>query len=202
MKKTLVLAFLGLMAVFVLFGCVNPTPTPTPSASASPTPMASINPNVVQAGDLVTLDYTTWVDDKLFDSTNKTINSASKGPIQVIAGKSQLIRGFDKQLIGLNRFDDVNLTIQPSMAYGEYDKNKIKVVELIDFTTIDTVSDVIVGAKIQNETTGEVGAVIAVNDTSATIDFNHELAGKTLVLNVKILSIAKPQLASDSNNQQ
>ena len=136
---------------------------------------------------MITLDYTTWIDGKLLDSTNKTLKPQSKGPIQVIAGKGQLIRGFDQGLIGLKRFENANLTIPPSLAYGEYDKNKIRAVRTIEFATVFTASAVVVGNMIQNESSGEFGTIIAVNATHTTIDFNPPLAGKTLVIDVRIL---------------
>ncbi|MBI5636238.1 FKBP-type peptidyl-prolyl cis-trans isomerase [Candidatus Micrarchaeota archaeon] len=199
MNKPIFIATIGVLAVFLLFGCVNPfsNPTPTPSASPSQTPTPSIEHNVVQAGDLVTLDYTTWVDGKLLDSTNKTLNPSSNGPIQAVAGKGQLIRGFDQGLLGLKRFESANLTIPPSLAYGEYSQDKVKAVRTVEFATVFTASSVVVGNKIQNQSSGEFGTIITVNNTHTTIDFNPPLAGKTLVINVKILGIAKPRAPVD-----
>ena len=38
---------------------------------------------------------------------------------------------------------------------------------------------------------GATGKVIAVNSTTATVDFNHELAGQTLVFTIRMVNITK-----------
>ena len=77
------------------------------------------------------------------------------------------------------------LIIPPEEAYGEY---KIYLVQDVPFAKLESQVPPEVGKKIITPGGREV-KVLSSTETSATLDFNHELAGKTLILEIKILSI-------------
>ena len=77
------------------------------------------------------------------------------------------------------------LKISPEDAYGEYKKY---LVQDIPLSRLELQVPPEVGEKIITPGGREV-KVLNSTETSATLDFNHELAGKTLILEIKIVSI-------------
>jgi peptidylprolyl isomerase len=70
--------------------------------------------DAVQLGDIATVDYTgTLLDGKQFDS------SIGKKPFQFIVGAGQVIKGWDKGLIGMKPNGERLLTIPSDLGYGD-----------------------------------------------------------------------------------
>jgi peptidylprolyl isomerase len=77
------------------------------------------------------------------------------------------------------------LKISPEDAYGEHKKYLVQNIPLV---RLELKTPPEVGAKIMTPGGREV-KVLNTTETSATLDFNDELAGKTLILEIKIVSI-------------
>jgi len=84
--------------------------------------------------------------------------------------------------------ENKTLTIPPEEAYGAYREDMLKTHPIEELTTAGIVP--VVGQKILT-TQGQVGTIINVTDTEVVIDFNHELAGKTLIFDVTLVSIGR-----------
>jgi len=147
---------------------------------------------VVKAGDTVKVDYTGKLEDgTVFDtSIEETAKKAGKydanrtySPLTFVAGAGQMIKGFDSGVIGMKVGEEKTITIPPEEAYGEYNKSKIFAVPLQNIS----VENLTPGQKIPTMY-GNV-TVVEINQTHAMIDFNHELAGKTLIFDIKLVSI-------------
>jgi FKBP-type peptidyl-prolyl cis-trans isomerase len=74
-----------------------------------------------QIGDLVTVDYTGWLEDgTVFDS------SVDKGqPFQFTLGEGGVIKGWDEAVRRMSVGDKHRLTIAPDLAYGETGRGTI-----------------------------------------------------------------------------
>ena len=149
---------------------------------------------VVKAGDTVQVDYTgRFENGTVFDTSREDVakqtgvyvNGRTYAPITFMVGSGQMIKGFDKGVIGIKVGDEKSITIPAGEAYGEYDKAKVQPVpiEALNITVLPKVGQVV------RDTYGYSYKVIAVNDTHITLDANHALAGNALVFDIKLVSI-------------
>ncbi len=140
---------------------------------------------VVAVGDNISVYYT----GKL---TNGTVFDSNVGrqPLQFTVGSGQIITGFDNGVIGMKLNQNKTITIPANQAYGEVNSSLIVQVPLSSFGNQSVKVGMIV---TQTSPSGQQfrGMVTAVNSTAATVDFNPPLAGKTLIFNIKVISIKK-----------
>jgi FKBP-type peptidyl-prolyl cis-trans isomerase 2 len=154
----------ALFAVFLVLGCVENMES---------------NSVVVAAGDHVSVDYTGKLEDgTVFDS------SSGRGPLEFDAGAGQMIAGFDAAVIGMKEGDEKTITILPQDAYGMPDPNLVFEVPLANVPEGTKAGDQLYAGN-------QVVTVIAVTNETATIDANHQLAGRTLIFDIKMVSIVK-----------
>jgi peptidylprolyl isomerase len=88
-------------------------------------------------------------------------------------------------VLGMKEGEEKILKISPEDAYGDYKKY---LVQDIPLSRLGLQSPPETGKKIITPAGSEV-KVLSSTETSATLDFNHELAGKTLILEIKLVSI-------------
>ncbi|WP_440947514.1 FKBP-type peptidyl-prolyl cis-trans isomerase [Methanosarcina sp. T3] len=150
--------------------------------------------NVVKTGNIVQVDYTGKLENgTVFDTSEEEIakeagiytEQKNYVPISFTVGAGQMIEGFDNAVIGMKVGEEKTVTIPPEEAYGEYDEAKIQAVPLEDLN-LSVKPEV---GQIFSNVYGGQFKVIAVNETHVTFDSNHQLAGKTLVFDIKIVSI-------------
>jgi FKBP-type peptidyl-prolyl cis-trans isomerase 2 len=139
---------------------------------------------IVAAGDVINVSYTgTFTNGTVFGT------NVGKQQLQFTVGSGQLIKGFDQGVIGMRLNQNKTLTVPPSEGYGSVNSSLIVQVpaNVLGNKTVQV-------GMILTRTEGtqqEQGLVTAVNATTATVNFNPPLAGKTLVFNIKVLSIRK-----------
>lgn len=148
----------------------------------------------VRKGDYLLIDYTgKFEDETVFDTTLKEkaleagIYDEEKEyrPLFFRADAGQVIKGIDCGVLGMKEGEEKSLVILPQDAYGEY-KNYL--VQEIPLARLELQTPPEPGKKIVTPRGTEV-KVLNSTETSATLDFNHELAGKTLILEIKLVSI-------------
>ncbi len=187
MKK--ILLVIGL--VFLLLGCTSPQEIPKNQTNTTPTPLAKI----AQNGDMVSVDYIGTLDngtvfDTSLESTARQNNlpiRPSYAPLSFKVGTGQMISGFDKAVVGMKEGEEKTVRLTPSEAYGEISSDRIIVVEI---SQIQGGENLEMGGMIQSNT-GAIGRITSIKDGNATIDFNHELAGKALNFKIIMKSIQK-----------
>ncbi len=136
---------------------------------------------VVAKGDTINVSYTgTLTNGTVFDS------NVGKQPLQFTVGAGQLIEGFDQGVIGMKLNEEKTITIPPNQAYGEVNPALIMQIPANTFGNQTAQIGMVVTDPQQQQ-----GVVTAVNKTTVTVDFNPELAGKTLIFKIKVLSIKK-----------
>ncbi len=140
---------------------------------------------VVEKGDLIKVDYKgTLENGTMFDS------SEGREPLEFTAGAGQMIKGFDSAVIGMKIGEEKTVTLKPSEAYGE--RNPEAIVSIPKQQLIDAgINNPEVGMKIF--ASGRPVTITEVNDENVTLDFNPELAGKTLIFWIKIVDIKKQE---------
>jgi peptidylprolyl isomerase len=140
---------------------------------------------MTENGDTVKVHYTgTLSDGTVFDS------SVNGDPLEFTVGAGQMIAGFDTAVLGMKVGETKKVTIPPDKAYGARDETATKIVnksELPDGMMVKK------GDKLQAQASNGnyLVTVIAVTDTTFTIDFNHELAGKDLTFEIKLVELTR-----------
>jgi FKBP-type peptidyl-prolyl cis-trans isomerase 2 len=100
------------------------------------------------------------------------------------AGAGQMIKGFDKAVIGMGKGEKKSVVLQPEEAYGLRDESKIVVVGPEKFENFEMLQ---VGMQVNGG--GVVGVVLEKNPDNVKIDFNHFLAGKKLNFEIELVAI-------------
>ena len=108
-------------------------------------------------------------------------------PLEFIAGKGQIIPGLEDKLIEMNVNEEADVLVEPAQAYGEVNPEAIQTLPKEQFAGIELQE----GMSLYG--TGEQGETVQVTvqgftDTEVTIDYNHPMAGRTLMFSVAILS--------------
>ncbi|MPM54972.1 hypothetical protein SDC9_101755 [bioreactor metagenome] len=148
------------------------------------------------------IDYTgKFEDGTVFDTTSKEkaleagIYSEEKDyrPFFFRVDARQVIKGIDKGILGMREGEEKTLKVSPEEAYGEH---KEYLVQKIPLLRLELNEPPRAGEKIVTPGGKEV-TVLDSTETYAVLDFNHELAGKTLVLEIKLISIvSRPEVCS------
>ncbi len=111
-------------------------------------------------------------------------------PLAVVVGAGELLKGVEKALEKMKEGEEKEIVVPPEEGYGKRDPEKIAVIPLREFKkrSIDPFPGLVV------EVNDMRGRVLSVSGGRVQVDFNHELAGKTLVYRVKVLKeLKKPE---------
>jgi FKBP-type peptidyl-prolyl cis-trans isomerase 2 len=153
----------------------------------------------IESGDRVTMEYVarTAADDEVFDTSRRDVaietgladeQTKSYTPLTVTVGEGELIDGLDTGLIGLQEGDTETFTIPPEEAYGEWTDEQTVSYSPGSFKGMLEGTDPEVGMNVQIKG-GRTGEIIEATEETVRIDFNHDLAGETLVFEVEILDV-------------
>ncbi len=146
--------------------------------------MNSVNkPNKVADNMVVSLAYKLTVNGEVVDSADKN------EPLEFLQGVGQIISGLEKAISGMTIGQSKTVTIQPDEAYGSFDPEALTEVPRDDFPT-EIPLEVGVDLQVTDED-GEMleARIVEVKKDSIVLDFNHPLAGKTLVFDVTIVDL-------------
>ncbi len=137
----------------------------------------------IQNGKQVSFDYKLTVDGQVADS------SEGRGPLEYTHGSGQIIPGLAKQLEGMKVGEEKTVSVPPEEAYGVVNP---QAVQEVPKSQLPPTLQPQVGMMLQlknKEGQAMPARILEVKPDSIKLDFNHPLAGKTLVFNVKIVSI-------------
>lgn len=139
---------------------------------------------LIAANKAVAIDYT------LTNDAGEVIDSSAGGaPLAYLHGAGNIIAGLEKALLGKQAGDEVNVSIEPEEAYGEYSAELITTLSRAMFEGVDELE---VG--MQFHASGPDGGmqIVTIRDIDGddvTVDGNHPLAGQRLTFQVKIVSV-------------
>ncbi|MCS7137149.1 MAG: peptidylprolyl isomerase [Candidatus Caldarchaeum sp.] len=149
----------------------------------------------VQQNAYVLVDYTIKVKetDEVVDTTAEEeakkagVYDASRTyePRLVVIGKGMLLKAVEDELVGMKVGERKMFEIPPEKAFGSRDPAKVRTIPLRRFK--DAEGPLRVGSVVNVE--GREGVVRTVGSGRVQVDFNHYLAGKTLVCSVEVKSI-------------
>ncbi len=114
--------------------------------------------------------------------------SSEADPFVFLMGVESIVPGLEKALMGKQVDDEFTATLQPTEAYGELTPELIGQVNRSEFPSE---LDLVQGARFQGEVAGGIRmfTIQKIEGDVVTIDANHELAGKVLQFEVKVLTV-------------
>ena len=104
-------------------------------------------------------------------------------------GSGQIMSGFDEAVEGMNLDEEKKVTVKPEDVYGE---RKETLIREFHRTSLPESLEPEKGMVIElRDRTGRAvpGIIIDIAEDIITIDFNHPLAGKDLIFNIKVVGI-------------
>ncbi|MCW8956842.1 MAG: peptidylprolyl isomerase [Gammaproteobacteria bacterium] len=132
---------------------------------------------------VITINYT------LKDDDGKLIDESNDGSFCYLHGADNIIPGMEQALHGKSKDDQLQLSLKPEQAYGEYVEALTQVVDRSMFDVNDTIE-----AGMQFQAQSENGQMIMITVTkvdgdNVTIDGNHPLAGETLHYDITVIDV-------------
>ncbi|MBW6462174.1 MAG: peptidylprolyl isomerase [DPANN group archaeon] len=156
-------------------------------------------------GDFVNIGFVGRIKEsgEIFDLTDEELAKKSNiynpqvkyGPVTVVLGAGQILPGLEAGIKKLSVKDNSDVELEPSVAFGDRDARLIKVFNHNQFKSQNIIP--IPGHYI--DFAGTKGRVVSVASGRVRMDFNHPLAGKTLVYTVgvnKIVEDASEQIGA------
>lgn len=137
---------------------------------------------VIKPGKYVSLTYT------ISDQEGNLLEQNDIPVNYIHGGETELIGGMDRAVAGKAVGDRVQMTVAPEDGFGAHDP------ELTFTDDLDNVPPQFrrIGAEVQMQNeSGETRSffVTRIEDGKLTVDGNHPMAGKTLLVQVKILEV-------------
>lgn len=143
--------------------------------------------------DFVLVEYTLSIKEsgEVIETTNPEVAKEKKifkpdviyEPLLVVIGEGRIVQGFEEAITKSELGKEEVVEVPPEKAYGPRDPNKVKVMPLREFVKAGITPEV---GKVV-EIGGNLGIVRSVSGGRVIVDFNHPLAGKTLVYRFKVI---------------
>lgn len=151
--------------------------------------MGNVEALTIGAGSQVTMYFTLTLEDG-------TVADATENDeaFTFVMGDGALIEGLELMLYGLKAGDKQCLSIEPQDAFGFSDVENIHTLPSDSFSS-ELPTDP--GTVIEFETpSGDKvpGTIESVKGDEIVVDFNHPLAGRTIVFDVEILEVKLPEV--------
>ncbi|HYM89741.1 MAG TPA: FKBP-type peptidyl-prolyl cis-trans isomerase [Nitrospiraceae bacterium] len=105
---------------------------------------------------------------------------------EFIQGRQEIISALEQEIVGMKPGEEKKVELSPEEGFGTYDAEKKLIVQK---TLLPPGAKE--GAIVQNAL-GDFATVAEVLDTTVVLDYNHPLAGKPVVVRLKILQVENP----------
>ncbi|MEA1993893.1 MAG: peptidylprolyl isomerase [Euryarchaeota archaeon] len=146
----------------------------------------------MEKGDFVEIDYVAKMvgRNKVFDTTMESKakehgihkENMTYEPIQTVIGAGYVVKGMDETLVTMDVGEEKNIEVPPEKGYGKRNPKLIVKVPLKEFKK----HDVMPRPGVRMEINEQWATVRNVSSGRVSLDFNHFLAGKTVVYSIKI----------------
>ncbi|ASJ09819.1 peptidylprolyl isomerase [Thermococcus sp. P6] len=150
----------------------------------------------IEAGDFVVFNYVgRFESGEVFDTSYEDVarendiyvEEREYGPLGINVGTGELIRGLDEALIGMEPGEKKTVKVPPEKAYGMPSPDLFVEIPTEEFTKagLEPVEEMYV------MTDSGIARISKVEGDKVTLDFNHPLAGKTLVFEIEVVDVQK-----------
>ncbi len=154
----------------------------------------------IETGDSITIEYIgRFEDGTVFDTSRFAVAAENGlheaqdndeddyGPLSFRVGEREVIEGLDEAVVGLVDGQETTVSIPPEKAYGEFNPEWVREYDAETFEGM-VGQPPKVGMHVHAEN-GLHGDVTAVRDDVVEVDFNHELADRTLVFEIEVIGV-------------
>ena len=149
---------------------------------------------MVEAGRVAVVHYTGRLSNgDVFDTTDVDValdsgvyhDHRDYKPLEFRVGEDKVIAGLDEAVRAMDVGEERTVELDPEDAFGEYDEERV--VEM-PRDELEARSDATAEEDdLVRSDTGEAGWIVDVGEERVTVDFNHELAGETVELEIRVL---------------
>ena len=153
----------------------------------------------VKPGDFLLVNFTLKVKesgqtvDTTYDAVAKDAHihrqDTPYGPRFIILGEGWLPKGLEDSLVGADVGKQTTVELSPEKGYGARDPGKMRLVPLRRFR--EKQIDPVPGAEIELD--GRPAVVRAVGAGRVQVDYNHPLAGRTLIYDVSVEKVLEDE---------
>ncbi|MBL4781328.1 MAG: peptidylprolyl isomerase [Porticoccaceae bacterium] len=110
-------------------------------------------------------------------------------PATLSIGDGNLPLGFEEHLLGMAVGQHESFSVLPEKAFGQHNPSNIQAVKRSSFAADMALSEGLV-VSFADANKGELPGVIqSIGEDEVRVDFNHPLAGKTLIFKVEIVAV-------------
>ena len=138
----------------------------------------------IAANEAVSIDYT------LTNDAGEVIDSSAGGaPLVYLQGAGNIIPGLEKALEGKAVGDELEISVEPEDAYGEYSAELVSTLSSSMFEGVDQLE---VGMQFHASAPDGQMQIVTIRDLDGddvTVDGNHPLAGQRLNFKVKVVAV-------------
>lgn len=139
----------------------------------------------VENNHLVSINYA------VTDKDSAELLDKNEKPFSFVMGRKQVIFGLENALLGKKVGDKFSVEVAPKDAYGERNDDFFQEVPKEQFSGIELVKGMTLFGQSEDGETAQV-VVSEIGENSVIIDYNHPLAGKTLLFEVEVLDSKIP----------
>lgn len=133
---------------------------------------------------VVAIDYT------LRDDEGAVLDSSEGAqPLAYLHGAANIIPGLENALVGKQAGDELEVSVEPEEAYGEY---SLELVATLNRSMFQGVEELEPGMQFHASAPDGGMQVVTIRDVDGddvTVDGNHPLAGQRLHFKVKVISV-------------
>ena len=149
-----------------------------------------------QKGDFILIDYVAKVKDtnEVFDTTieaearkfNIYSSDTIYEPMLVVLGEGWVVNGLEEKLYEMSVGERREVEIPPEKGFGVRDPSKVRLAPLRMFKDVSNLQP---GARVRFK--DMLATVRSISSGRVQLDFNHPLAGKTIIYEVEVKSDVK-----------
>lgn len=150
-----------------------------------------------EPGDTVRLDYVARLPEGSVFATSRADVAreadlvadadGDASPLSFVVGRGDVIEGVDEAVRGMTVGEERTVEVPPEKGYGAHDPDRVREYDPGTFEEM-VGHEPEVGDHVEAKN-GLHGDVTAVSEASVQVDFNHELAGRTLQFDIRVLAI-------------
>lgn len=126
---------------------------------------------------------------KLSDGSAADSTRVNKKPAKLVMGDGSLTPNFEACLLGLSAGEKKAFELAPEDAFGQPNPDNVHHMDRSRFSADITLEEGMIMAFSQPDGSEVPGIIRSIAGTSVTVDFNHPLAGQTVIFDVEIIDV-------------
>jgi len=118
-------------------------------------------------------------------------------PAQFVVGDGKLLPGFESCLFGMKAGEEQAFTLEAEQAFGQRNKDNLQEYPRYRFPADLPLSRGLMLDFADQSGSSQAGMVDSFDSDNVRIDFNHPLAGRTILFRARIIEVAAVQQDND-----